>query len=129
MAKGLLYGAGAAAAAVTERRGTTAAHVLDQLGSPLPGAARLEHKPRRGRRLGFEPECKTQLLALPEGVHRARRRAQGGVCDGQTHQPRTIHETAGAAYPLSQRPPGSGEPSDSLGPSDRYWDATAPGCP
>ena len=60
MAKGLLYGAGAAAAAVTERRGTTAAHVLDQLGSPLPGAARLEHKPRRGRRLGFEPEYQTQ---------------------------------------------------------------------
>ena len=29
---------------VTVRRGTTAAHVLDQLGSPLPRAARLEHK-------------------------------------------------------------------------------------
>ena len=38
MAKGLLYGAGAAAAAVTERRGTTAAHVLDwrQPCLPLP---------------------------------------------------------------------------------------------
>ena len=38
MAKGLLYGAGAAAAAVTERRGTTAVHVFDwrQPCLPLP---------------------------------------------------------------------------------------------
>ena len=41
MPKGLLWGS----RRVTVCRGTTAAHVLDQLGSPLPGAARLEHKP------------------------------------------------------------------------------------
>ena len=60
VAKGLLYGAGAAAAAVTERRGTTAAHVLDQYRQPTAGsrAARAQTDLFSGR-LDFEPEHKT----------------------------------------------------------------------
>ena len=88
MAKGLLYGAGAAAAAVTERRGTTAAHVLDQLGSPRREPRGSSTNRGAAGASALNPNIKRNCKRAQEGVHRARGRVQGNVCDGRTRRRR-----------------------------------------
>ena len=107
------------------RRGTTAACVFN-CAAPDASVARAPAFDR----CEFDTNPKQTAIA-PEGVHRAPRRVQGGVCDGRT-MPAPSHEMkllAALSALSEQRARGAAGPAISLGRRGAASDLIEKGCP